>query len=135
VVAEQFNRTFRADMESARDVLILHYRATPGRSEPFWRDVRAATPPQSLSFKIESFVQTGRIVIGPEDLFKEASWFSVLMGQGVEPQDYNPLAAVYDEAQDLQALQGLRAAIADQASRAEPHAAAIARLAGPQASR
>jgi tryptophan halogenase len=37
------------------------------------------------------FTHTGRIVLATDELFKEASWFAVMMGQGLEPTDYNPL--------------------------------------------
>jgi tryptophan halogenase len=37
------------------------------------------------------FTATGRIVLTTDELFKEASWFAVMMGQGLEPTDYNPL--------------------------------------------
>jgi tryptophan 7-halogenase len=130
VTAEQFNRTFRADMESARDILILHYRATEGREEPFWQEVRAQTPPDSLRFRIESFVRTGRIVLGPEELFKEASWFSVLIGQGITPNDYNPLVEVFDGAQELRTLHATRKAIAAQVARAESLATVLDRTMG-----
>jgi tryptophan halogenase len=125
VVAEQFNRVFRADMESARDMLILHYRATEGRTDPFWQAVRAQTAPDSLRFKIESFIETGRVVLDQADLFREASWFSVMMGQGITPRDYNPLTESISEDDDQHALTILRDAINTRAGSAEPHAAAI----------
>jgi tryptophan halogenase len=128
VTAEQFNRTYRADMESARDMLVLHYHATVGREEPFWRACREAAPPDSLQFKLDSFVQTGRIVLATDELFKEASWFSVLMGQGVRPRDYNPLADAWDAAADLAQLQAVKSAIAEQAGRSETHQASLERL-------
>jgi tryptophan halogenase len=37
------------------------------------------------------FTHTGRIVLTTDELFKEASWFAVMIGQGLEPADYNPL--------------------------------------------
>lgn len=123
--AAQFNRVFRADMEAARDFLILHYQATAGRREDFWREVRAVKPPDSLTFKIDNFVQTGRIVLETDELFKEASWFSVLMGQGVHPIDYNPLIDSIDEAADLKALTATRTAIRDATQLAATHVAAL----------
>jgi tryptophan halogenase len=47
--------------------------------------------PEGLTDKIAHFTHTGRIVLATDELFKEASWFAVMMGQGLEPTDYNPL--------------------------------------------
>jgi tryptophan halogenase len=90
--AEQFNRVFAADVESIRDFLILHYHRSAGRSEPMWQHCQRMALPEALADKMAHFTHTGRIVLGTDELFKEASWFAVMMGQGLEPTDYNPLA-------------------------------------------
>jgi tryptophan halogenase len=89
--AEQFNRVFAADVESIRDFLVLHYHRSAGRSEPFWQHCQRTSVPDGLAYKSAHFTRTGRIVLAPEELFKEASWFAVMMGQGLVPTDYNPL--------------------------------------------
>ena len=89
--AEQFNRVFAADVESVRDFLILHYHRTAGRAEPLWEYCQHMPLPEALTYKIAHFTQTGRIVLGTDELFKEASWFAVMLGQGLAPTDYNPL--------------------------------------------
>ncbi len=89
--AQQFNRVFAADVESIRDFLVMHYHLTAGRSEPLWEHCQHMSLPESLTFKMAHFSHTGRIVLTTEELFKEASWFAVMMGQGLEPTDYNPL--------------------------------------------
>jgi tryptophan 7-halogenase len=89
--AEQFNRVFDADVESVRDFLILHYHRTAGRSEPMWQHCQHMAIPDSLAYKMAHFTHTGRIVLATDELFKEASWFAVMMGQGLQPSDYNPL--------------------------------------------
>jgi tryptophan 7-halogenase len=89
--AEQFNRVFSADVESIRDFLIMHYHRSGGRSEPMWEYCQHMAVPEGLGYKMAHFTHTGRIVLGTDELFKEASWFAVMMGQGLEPRDYNPL--------------------------------------------
>jgi tryptophan halogenase len=89
--AGQFNRVFDADVETVRDFLVLHYHRTAGRPEPLWQHCQHMAIPESLACKIAHFTHTGRIVLATDELFKEASWFAVMMGQGVEPTDYNPL--------------------------------------------
>lgn len=89
--AEQFNRVFDADVQTVRDFLILHYHRTAGRPEAMWQHCQHMSIPDSLAYKLAHFTHTGRIVLATDELFKEASWFAVMMGQGLEPTDYNPL--------------------------------------------
>jgi tryptophan halogenase len=89
--AEQFNRVFAADVESIRDFLVMHYHCSTGRCEPMWEYCQHMSLPESLAYKLAHFTRTGRIVLTTDELFKEASWFAVMMGQGLEPTDYNPL--------------------------------------------
>jgi tryptophan halogenase len=89
--AAQFNRVFDADVESVRDFLVLHYHRSAGRSEPMWEYCQHMSLPDAVTDKMAHFTHTGRIVLATDELFKEASWFAVMMGQGLEPADYNPL--------------------------------------------
>jgi tryptophan halogenase len=89
--AEQFNRVFAADVESIRDFLVMHYHRSAGRTEPMWEYCQHMPLPEGLAYKMAHFTHTGRIVLATDELFKEASWFAVMMGQGLEPTDYNPL--------------------------------------------
>jgi tryptophan halogenase len=47
--------------------------------------------PEGVAYKMAHFTRTGRIVLTTDELFKEASWFAIMMGQGLQPADYNPL--------------------------------------------
>jgi len=47
--------------------------------------------PEGLVSKEKHFSRSGRIVLSSDELFKDASWFAVLVGQGHQPKDYNPL--------------------------------------------
>jgi tryptophan halogenase len=49
--------------------------------------------PESLEQKIELFRETGRVFRKNEELFAESSWIQVMMGQGIMPQSYHPVAA------------------------------------------
>jgi tryptophan halogenase len=89
--AEQFNRVFDADVESVRDFLVLHYHRSAGRPEPLWQYCQHMSLPEAVGERMAHFTPTGRIVLTTDELFKEASWFAVMMGQGLQPTDYNPL--------------------------------------------
>ena len=89
--AEQFNRVFAADIETIRDFVVMHYHLSGGRSEPLWEHCQHMSLPEGLAYKMAHFTHTGRIVLTTDEIFKEASWFAVMMGQGLQPTDYNPL--------------------------------------------
>jgi tryptophan 7-halogenase len=48
--------------------------------------------PDSLEQKIELFRETGRVFRRNEELFVENSWVQVMMGQGITPTSYHPIA-------------------------------------------
>ncbi len=121
LVAEQFNRVYAADVETVRDFLILHYHRTAGRSEPLWRHCQAMPLPDSLVYKEDQYERTGRIVLGSDELFREASWFAVMNGQGLEPRDYNPLIDSYSDDQNTAHLAQIHRAVAEAAARAPAH--------------
>jgi tryptophan 7-halogenase len=89
----EFNDQQFTDMEQIRDFLILHYHVTDRRDSAFWRHCAEMQIPPSLARKIELFRETGRVFRRNEELFVENSWVQVMMGQGITPQSYHPIAA------------------------------------------
>jgi tryptophan halogenase len=55
--------------------------------------------PDRLTHKIELFRSTGNLVKEQSDIFLESSWLQVMLGQGVFPRDYHPIADSLSEAQ------------------------------------
>ena len=89
----EFNDQQFQDMLQIRDFLILHYKATERRDSAFWRHCAAMEVPDTLAHKIELFRETGRVFRRNEELFAENSWVQVMMGQGITPARYHPVAA------------------------------------------
>lgn len=119
LTVRQFNKVYDADVRSVRDFLILHYRNTPGRQEPIWRYCQEMSVPEDLLYKEEMFRRNGRIVLETDELFREASWFAVMMGQGVQPTGYNPLIKAFSENTDQQHFDRVTRAI-EMAARSSP---------------
>lgn len=111
LLAEQFDRVFQREMEDVRDFIILHYHRTEGRPEPLWRHCQTMPIPDTLQRKIAHFRRSGRIMLGPEELFRDASWFAVMTGQGIRAQDYNPVLDATPAADNLRHLEAVRQAI------------------------
>lgn len=88
---DEVNRLKQVEYEQTRDLIILHYKAN-NRSEPFWRRLARMPIPDSLQGKIDLFQSRGRDLRGVETLFTEGSWIAVMLGQGIRPHGYDPLA-------------------------------------------
>ena len=131
----EFNDQQMTDMEQIRDFLILHYKATDRRDSPFWRQCAAMEIPDSLTHKIELFRETGRVFRKNEELFVENSWVQVMMGQGIMPQSYHPVATKLSDAELAHLLTGLRESVAKTVAGLPDHHAYVAQYCGAQEAR
>jgi tryptophan halogenase len=91
VEIDEYNRLTRMQWEHIRDFIVLHFKATEREDTPYWRAARAMEVPENLQRKIDLFRVAGRIIRHEEELFSEASWFAVLLGQTGMPGSYDPL--------------------------------------------
>jgi tryptophan 7-halogenase len=120
LTAEQYNRVVGVEIDGIRDFLVLHYHSTT-RGEPLWSYCREMSLPESLRYREEHFARSGRIVLSSDELFRDSSWFAVLVGQGHRPRDYNPLIDTIDTGTNLAYLERIKAQIRDTAARLPPH--------------
>jgi tryptophan 7-halogenase len=88
---DAYNAQSAFEFERIRDFIILHYHANQ-RDEPFWQSCREMAIPDTLAEKIAVFKANGRIFRVSEELFTELGWLQVMVGQGITPSGYNPLA-------------------------------------------
>ena len=124
--AAEYNRQTDFEWSSIRDFLILHYHAN-GRDEPFWRACREAPIPDSLAHKIALFRSSGRVFRVEEELFTEVGWLQVMLGQGIEPDTWHPLADQLSSAQLDEFLALARRHADHVAAQMPPHSDFIAR--------
>ncbi|NOR19097.1 MAG: tryptophan halogenase [Xanthomonadales bacterium] len=89
---EEYNRQSQTEYELVRDFIILHYYLNEREDSQFWRDARNMEVPDRLTQKIELFRANGGLFQDQLDIFLEPSWLQVMLGQGVMPQDYHPIA-------------------------------------------
>jgi len=123
----EYNRQTALEYEYIRDFLVLHYKATARDDTPFWRACQAMDVPDTLKARIELFAQSGRMFGHEDDLFKEASWVQVLIGQGVIPGAVHPLTGVVTDAQLDEYLANLRQIMGRAVDALPNHADFIAR--------
>ncbi|MCH8537755.1 MAG: tryptophan 7-halogenase [Alkalimonas sp.] len=93
----EYNKQSELEFTQIRDFLILHYHVNKRTDSPFWRDMQQLKIPDSLAHKIEVFAAQGNLFREQNDLFLDSSWLQVMLGQGVIPQDYHPLANNFSE--------------------------------------
>ncbi|MDE2158887.1 MAG: tryptophan 7-halogenase [Burkholderiales bacterium] len=111
LVIEEFNRVSAAETERIRDFIILHYHLTERDDSELWRYCRQMSIPDTLQYKIAHFRRHGRLIPGWMDLFGEASWLAVHMGQFNWPERNDPLLD-YRETDGTAYLEKLRGAMA-----------------------
>lgn len=132
----EYNDQQMQDMLQIRDFLVLHYKVTDRRDSPFWRHCAAMPIPDTLAQKIELFRETGRVFRRNEELFAENSWVQVMMGQGIMPQSYHPIATKLSDDELDRLLGMIRQQVADTVANLPDHHAYVARYCGaavPQA--
>lgn len=108
---DEYNQQVGFEFESIRDFIILHYNATSRTDSPFWQRCREMEIPESLQQKIELFRETGRIFRFNNELFSEAGWLQVMLGQGITPKAYHPMADGLEEAKLREYLHNLKTII------------------------
>jgi tryptophan halogenase len=105
-----YNAESKEEFETIRDFIILHYHVNQRTDSDFWRDMRQMAIPHRLEQKIALFKQTGAIFNDANDIFRDSSWLQVMLGQGLQPQDYHPAARNYGRDDLLQMMQKIRSA-------------------------
>jgi tryptophan halogenase len=110
VMRDEYNRWMQKDFEQVRDLLIFHYHVN-GRDEPFWRHCRNMIIPESLQRRLALFSEGGRFLRNEGELFPNASWVAVMLGQNVFPRAVDPVVSALPIAEVESKLDLLRRAM------------------------
>ena len=106
-----YNRQVNAEIDRARDFVLLHYVAASGREESFWQDASSRPLPASLDHTLLQWRERGRLPFYEEETFSRDSWAAVLIGQGVFPRRLDPLLNAVPDKESERAMEQLRSAI------------------------
>src|SRR5206468_5784071 len=110
--------------------IILHYNATRRGDSEFWNYCRTMSLPDSLVGKVALWRAKGRVFRDELELFATPSWVAVMLGQGIVPEEYEPVVDALDEVKVASALEQTRQAILQTAERLPTHADFIAQIIG-----
>ena len=124
---DEFNQLMDLQYERIRDFLILHYKLNRREDAEIWRYCSAMEVPDSLTRKLELFRHSGVIEKYRDGLFTPTSWLSVLVGQGLIPENYSPLADSIPDEKLIAQLKEFRTDIRDRAEEMLRHDRFIAR--------
>ncbi|MCH5376065.1 MAG: tryptophan 7-halogenase [Planctomycetes bacterium] len=130
-LAKRYNAKMSNEIEGIRDFIILHYTLTHRDDTAFWRSCRDMDIPESLVDRIELFRDTGIVYQAPDELFHTASWLFVMLGQGVEPQNYHHMGALLGDERTQKALETLKGKIAGAVTRMPSHQEFLNSYCGP----
>lgn len=122
---DEYNQQTSSDIEHIRDFIVLHYHVTNRQDTLFWRACRDMDIPSSLRHRIELFRESGRVFRVPNELFAENSWIQLMLGQGILPQQYHPVADLMGDVELSQFLEGIRASVDNTVKQLPAHQAYV----------
>lgn len=128
-----FNRLSAIEWARVRDFLILHYVANDRTGEPFWDHCRSIDIPPTLAEKVDLFHEAGLFIREEDELFLDDSWGQVMIGQGIVPRGWSPLADNVPGEDVGPFLDSLSSACRTRAQHLPTHADFIAQMTGAAA--
>jgi tryptophan halogenase len=124
----EYNRRTAAELDNVRDLAAALYRTNGRHGEPFWDEVRAAVPPESLAYRMRLYRSRGKVVLYDEEPLEESSWISLFDEQGVRPERHHPMADGFP-ARDLDAhVARIRSIMIEELKRMPSHAEYLGRI-------
>ncbi|MDQ2075962.1 tryptophan halogenase family protein [Marinimicrobium sp. ABcell2] len=120
-VVDHYNAVAVDELEKIRDFIVLHYHVTDRQDTPFWRHCRQMEIPDSLAHRIELFREDAQAFQGDSELFRVDSWTQVMLGQGLMPKAYHPVARIMEEAHLRKFLADYRQSVSDAVNKLPTH--------------
>lgn len=118
---ELYNQQTQSELEKIRDFIILHYHQTERDDTPFWRYCRNMEIPDTLAHRLRLFKESAHAFQADGELFRVDSWTQVMLGQGLIPDDYHPLARLMTDSELPQFLGSLSRSISQAVAKLPDH--------------
>lgn len=119
---DDFNAKMRYEIENIRDFIVLHYHLNERTDSDFWRYCKTMDIPESLAKRIALFKQSAHVYKLEQELFGEASWLQVMLGQGLVPQNYHPIVDSMSDDELTRFLGAIKNHVAQKANGLPNHA-------------
>ena len=108
VLVDEYNNQAKVETERIRDFIILHYHVTQRDDSEFWNYCRNMDIPDSLAQRINLFKKHGQTFQLNGDIFRVNSLTQVMLGQGIMPEQYNPIVNAMKDNELKEFLTGYR---------------------------
>lgn len=131
---KEYNRQGESETNFIRDFIVLHYKVTQRLDSDFWAYCQEMSVPDSLQRRIDLFAECGRVFREDVDLFAENSWVQVMMGQGLMPKQYHPIADMMSDQEQAYFLGGIKESISAVVDQLPSHEEFIAKYCPERAS-
>jgi tryptophan halogenase len=95
IEATEYNRKQNASFAQIRDFVCLPF-ALNCRPEDLWQGVRKAELSENLQIRLDQFKSRGRFVTFDAELFDQQSWIDMMIGFGITPERFDPIAETMD---------------------------------------
>lgn len=118
---DEYNAQMETELQHVRDFVVMHFHLTRRDDTAYWRACREMDIPPTLRHRLELFAETGRVFRVPNELFAENSWIQVMMGQGLTPARYHPVATLMGDQELSGFLGGIRERVARTAAGLPDH--------------
>jgi tryptophan halogenase len=125
--AAEFDRLMTREIEEQRDFALLHHIVPEGVEPALLIAGEAVTLPDSLTHRIALFMGRGRLSFRECDTIAPSDWLAVLLGRGIIPRAWDPLADAIDIPRAQQNFLRLAGLFRQSAETMPAHAAYIAR--------
>lgn len=112
--ADAYNAGIAAHIGNIRDFQIAHYKLNQRFDEPMWDRARAMNIPESLAYKLNLFAQRGRVALYDHESFEIENWNAILVGHGIMPRAYDPLADALPRPEQIAKFKGMLHFIAEE---------------------
>ncbi|MEJ2274072.1 MAG: tryptophan 7-halogenase [Woeseiaceae bacterium] len=112
--ARVYNDKMAAHAVGLRDFQIAHYHLNRRFDDPFWNEVRAQEVPETLAEKLDLFGRRGIVAMREHETFHEENWTAILIGHGLIPATWDPLADNVPEQEQIANFQRMLKFIADE---------------------
>jgi tryptophan halogenase len=128
---DEFNQQSKRDLEHIRDFIVLHYHVNARTDSALWKHVREMDIPPTLRHRIDLFRETARVFRPSDELFAENSWIQVMMGQGITPKRYHPVADLMGPQELRQFLGDIQVRVQRTVAGLPPHQGYVEQLCAP----
>ncbi|WP_435275957.1 tryptophan halogenase family protein [Psychrobium sp. nBUS_13] len=119
--AFEYNKRTIEEYNTVKDFIILHYHATERDDTQFWQMVSNMDIPESLKYRLDQFKNRGHIIFSKDELFGLDNWMSVLIGQNVTPDTYDPIVDMRENVDYQKFMKDIKHAIDESAKIAPTH--------------